>query len=601
MTKKKKSKKKLNTEEKVEDTAEVAEKVVKKNENRGEIEEIYGLSQDENVDMTKLDQKATRKTVKKVVISLLVLFILAAASVAGFFVFNKDFSNTQKSKAELKINTVQSVGSGEAVELEITYENKEDVAIKEGVVSIHYPSGFYFQKADPQPNMADNSWNIANIAAGAGGKIKITGQLVGELNEQKEFVAFFDYKPINFNSTFQTTANTKISLNKSIVDVQAELPQVAFSGQEIEYKVKFKNTSSLPLSNVKVTLDMSKDFNLQTTDPQADLNNNIWQFSNFDSQSEQEIKIKGTISGESKENKEFKFQLGLEEPNGFYNAQVEKSSMILIINPSLKLNLDIPANYQPGDNLDLEGSIENDSDITIKNIEPKLIITDGFTDQSEIILDTISELSAGQKQDFKKQLSLKKKISDSLNVLKATLSINKAQVEGFDFNFKQTAEAESRMKAELKFTSQARYYSDDLTKIGSGPLPPQVGQTTSYVLMWDIKAKDGAVKDIEIVTTIPEAIDELQNLSDGMTYDKKTKQLSWKISSLSANEAKSAQFTVVITPSSDQFNKLLVLTKETVVSAIDTNTQASISQKIEKITSDLPSDSVANGKGVVVN
>jgi enoyl-[acyl-carrier-protein] reductase (NADH) len=82
-------------------------------------------------------------------------------------------------------------------------------------------------------------------------------------------------------------------------------------------------------------------------------------------------------------------------------------------------------------------------------------------------------------------------------------------------------------------------------------------------------------------------------------YDKTNKQIKWIIANLAEGESRKIAFTVFITPTKDQLNKLLVLTKETVVNAIDNNTNENISLNIERLTSDLPNDPAAAGKGVV--
>ena len=571
-----------------------------KSKKAGKIVDIYNIDSDKNVDMTKLERKPKRKKGKILFAAIVLLFILAAASVAGFFVFNKDFSSEKREvKVELNINTVEEMASGEQIEIEITYENKEDVAIKEGEITIHYPNGFYFQKAEPQANTSDNSWNIANVEAGAGGKITITGQLVGELDEEKEFTGFLTYKPINFNSNFQDTANKLVKINDTIVDLETSLPELAFSGQEVEYEVKFVNTSSLPLPNVKVEIAYPSDFTLASADPSADLGSNVWKYTELNPDEEIIIKIKGAIKGKSNENKEFKFQLGLEEPNGFVNKQVEKSNLILIVNPDINLTLEAPENVVPGEEVEYKIKIENISDIAISDIELKLEFTEGLTEKKSVTLDKIDNLKAGQADESTKKIVVKKKIKQGLSELKAKLSVKTGKVEGREFTFEQTAEAISKIKAEMQFSAQARYYDDDLTKLGNGPVPPKVGETTMYQVWWEVKAKGGDLKDIDITTTLPDSADKAEGITRGVEYNKDKKQIKWKIDELAKGETTQGVFTVYVTPVQSQVNKLLVLTKEAVANAVDVNTKENISLNIEKITSDLPNDPVASGQGVV--
>lgn len=564
------------------------------------IVDIYKQSELGEVDMTKMDRKPNKKKGLIIFLVIAFLFILAGAAVAGFMIFNTDFDGTQAGKAEININSVNEIASGEKIELEIVYENKENTTINNGNITVHYPSGFYFQKANPQPNTDDNSWNIANVAAGAGGKITITGQLVGELEEEKSFNAFFTYQPENFKSDFQDTANKIVRINDTIVTVQTQLQELAYSGQEIEYQINFTNTSSLPLPNVKVMVELPQGFEITSTDPTADTSDNTWKYDELASQQEESIFIKGVITGDSKQEKDFKFQLGLEEPNGFYNLQVEKTDALMIVNPNLKLNLQGPEYIVPGEEIEYNISAENTSDIAIEDIKLQLDFSPGLTEKEKITLEDIASIQPGAKKEISKKIITNKKPKAGVTGLISTLSVASAKVEGQEVKLDKTAEFESKIKAELSFETQARYYDDDLTKIGTGPVPPKVGVPTSYVIWWDINAAGGNLKDITVTTTLPDEIDGITRSSKAVEYDRNTGQVTYSLDKLPKADSKRVSFTVMITPTKDQVNKLLVLTKETVINAVDANTKETISQNIERLTSDLPNDPAASGKGVVV-
>ncbi|MFA6027778.1 MAG: hypothetical protein WC752_02530 [Patescibacteria group bacterium] len=587
---------------KADDAAKIAfDKAAARNKKRKseKILDIYREASKKDVDMTKLERKPIKRKGKIVFGIIVALFILAGASLAGFFVFNKDFDNRSESKAELTINSVDAMASGDQLTLEVQYENKESVAISEGTVTVHYPEGFYFKKSEPEASSSDNTWNISNVAAGAAGKIKITGQLVGELNEDKEFTGILTYKPANFNSEFQDTVNKKIKINDTIVTLTTSLPELAFSGQEIEYKVTFKNTSSLPLPNAKVELKYPETFTPSTADPEADINDNIWKFDELKSNEEKTITIKGAIEGKSKENKEFKFSLGLEEPDGSVNMQVEKTNLVLMVNPKLNLTISGPQYVKAKDSLEYKITVENPSDTTIDELELNLKFTDGFLEKNEVALDKITDLKSKESKEISYKAVVNSNLAPTATSLKAVLAVRAAKVEGQSFSFDTTAECESKVKGELKFEGEARYYDDDLTKLGTGPIPPQVGETTSYVIWWTVSTLGGEATNVEITTTLPAYIDGVETSDSSIKYDKDTDQVKWTINKLSAEETKKVAFTIFVTPTSDQLNKVLVLTQETVLNATDSNTKENISQNQERLTSDLPNDPVASGQGVV--
>lgn len=561
--------------------------------------DIFRATNSEDIDMTKLDRKTSNRNNKVIVVVIIFLFILAISALAGFIIFNKSSNNNHESQAKLTIQSVNEMSSGDQIDLEINYENKESVEIASGTITIHYPAGFYFKKAEPQPDGSDNTWQIKNIAPGLAGKIKISGQLVGELNENKEFTGLLTYKPANFNSEFQDTTNKIVKISDTIITMDTQVPDTIFSGQVVDYNIKFKNTSSLPLANVKIVINYPNGFSANNAEPSADINNNTWKYSELKAQEEKTIKVTGVLIGDSKEKKEFKFQLGLEEPDGVFNIQVEKNNFVLVVNPNINLTITALPNIKPGEEMEYKISAENISDIEIKNLEFKLDFTDGFFDTNSVLLEKINSLNIGEKKELSYKAKLKTDINPDSNKLKAVLSINSAKIEGQKFNFTQQAEVESIIKAEFKFSTEARYYDNDLTKIGSGPIPPQVNETTSYVIWWNIEAINGNLKNIEVTTTVPEIIDGIDSSDPSLVYDQTNKQIKWTIANLTAGGTEKIGFTIYVTPTKDQLNKLLILNKETIINAIDNNTNENISQNIDKLTSDLPNDPAASGQGVV--
>ncbi|MFH0819107.1 MAG: hypothetical protein V1898_03895 [Patescibacteria group bacterium] len=570
----------------------------KTNQNTEQIDDIYQIQDGEEIDMTKMEKKPTKSKGLFVFFTLIFLMILAGATVAGFYVFNNDFSDSSGGKVQLSINMADEIASGDQLEIKIVYDNQDTASIKEGTISIHYPDGFYFQKADPQPNTSDNSWNIANIAGGAGGKITITGQMVGELNAIKEFTGFITYLPDNFNSTFQNTNKKSITINDTIVNLETSLPQIAVSGQEIEYKIKFTNTADLPLPNVKAVVTYPDGFLVSSADPQATLNNNTWRFEELESNVEKEIIIKGVLNGDESKSREFKFQLGLEEPNGAFNLQNEKVDAILLVKPDLSLKLEGPDSAKAEDEITYNITISNNSDIAINNIIAKLKIDNELATKKIYTLDEITSLSPGEKKDLTQVVKIKKKLPEGTKNVDATLSIDQAKVENQAISISTQATKESYFQAELSFNAEARYYDDDLTKIGQGPIPPVIGQTTAYVVYWDLASISGEVSNIEISAPLAEYINKVES-DDNIKYDAETNQISWKIKKLADSASKHGKFTIYITPTKDLINKLLVITKEAVINAIDTNSQQNISFTNAQLTSDLPSDPAASGKGVV--
>ncbi len=568
---------------------------------------IYASEAEENgevVDMTRLE-RAKKSYAKPIIIVSLIVIILASLSFLGYWPFTRDSGSStalDNSRVALTLTSEEEdIASGDIITLELSYQNNEKVSLDSGELSIHYPDGFYYQNASVTPvSGTNNTWEFKDLSSGAGGKITITGQLVGEKNTQKSFSSLLSYRPSNFQQDFQEIANLDLMIEESLVDLDVTVPSRVQDGEEIEYKVKVKNTSQLPLPNVKAILDYPPSFEISKIKPEADQKDNVWLLDSLAAQEEVEFSMRGTISGESGENQEFKFQLGLLEPDGNFNLQVEKTSLLLIVNPDLKISLSAPENAGVGDELEYKVTLENTSDVTIKDLQVTLNFKGKNISQEQAVLDSIDSLGPHKEKKIKYTTSVKKKIEKDSSNITATAVITNAEIDGENVEFEQEAEAVTKIISEFKLSTIGRYYTEDLTKIGDGPLPPQVNQKTTYVIFWKLTGGTNDLENVTVQTTLPEEVIWDAQASDGVEYDSSSRQITWSLDSLKAEKNKEVQFSVSVIPVPDDLDKLLVLTEETVASANDVSADQNISQNKDRITTDLIEDEAAKDKGVVV-
>ncbi len=554
------------------------------------------------IDMTKLDRGEQKIWRKRLLLIGGPILFLAVISFLGWWIFSgRSFSPAASNSVDFNLTGPAEIASGEIVELELAYLNNEKATLDSAEVSIHYPEGFYFQEAEPQPTgETNNTWRLSDIASGAGGKIKIKGQLVGEKNTTKSFSSLLIYRPANFQNDFQEVANHDIEINDSLIALTVDVPLRVQSGQEIEYRIKYKNTSDLPLPNLKVSLDYPAGFTPSEISPEPSTNNNIWLVDNLAENEEREIAVKGFLEGESGVNKQFTFKLGLLEPDGSFNLQIEKSTLLLIVNPDLELTLSGPATASPGEEIKYQVKIDNTSDLEIKNLEITIDFTGNSLKESQTVLETIDTLGPHQVKTLNYQTNVKKKLTGTSLEIRATAAVTQAEVEGENVSFEKTSQVDTKIKGEWQFSAAARYYADDLTKIGTGPLPPKVNETTTYVIFWQVTAGSNDLKDVSVSTVLPDDVLWVSTNNLNLEYDPGTRQVAWNLDQVDAQESKKGSFSISITPTPDDYNKLMVLTKSTVIQGQDSFLKETINQEIEQLTTDLSTDPAGQDKGVVV-
>ncbi len=153
------------------------------------------------------------------------------------------------------------------------------------------------------------------------------------------------------------------------------------------------------------------------------------------------------------------------------------------------------------------------------------------------------------------------------------------------------------------------YYNDDGRIKNSGPIPPKVGETTSYTIHWQILNLANDVQNVEIKSVLPnwvawtgETIDQNKELQ----YDERTGSVIWQAGNIPANTGivspiKEIVFQVNIKPIITQKDMLVRLLEETIITGKDNFTEENLETKISPLSTDLPNDpSVSEKEGKVV-
>lgn len=562
-----------------------------------DISDWYHDENEDQVDMSKIERRKIRNKWPWILGGVGVLVFIAA--LAFSYTWYQSHRPPTDGTGVLDMNVPDKTASGEAITIELTYENQDTVSMRTSKVEVVYPDGFEFQSANPAPTSGDTTWVIDNLASGRGGKIYITGQLVGEVGTQQTVSAFFTYRPENLNYDFQESVQKSISITSSTIGVTVDNPDQVRSGQEVEIVAEFKNNSKTPLKNIEVKATPPAGFSVSSTDPSVDSTNDLtWRFDELQPDATETVTIKGVVTGDSGQEQAFTFQAGFVEIDGRFNIQIEKQALMLVINPSVELALKAPATVAPGEELEYEIKVNNTSDIELKEVKLRLLLTGEFFTEDSIDVPVIETLKANSSEQVTVSTTLKSGIDARDLNLTGVVSVRSVKVDGEQTTISGTATAKTAVEGSLSFSGQARYFDDDLNKIGDGPIPPKVNQQTTYVIWWDIISGPSDLKEVNITATLPADV-TFESGDTNIAFDKKTHTVSYTGSTLSAGDTKHLEFLVSIIPTEDDFNGLMVLVEAATAQAIDTSSDDTLTADAERLTTNLVGDPAAEGKGVV--
>lgn len=163
---------------------------------------------------------------------------------------------------------------------------------------------------------------------------------------------------------------------------------------------------------------------------------------------------------------------------------------------------------------------------------------------------------------------------------------------------------------DLRFLSQARYFSPEGEQVGRGPLPPQAGRTTRYLVYWELDFASSDIQDITVEARLGQGIkwpDFVPTKQGEISYDILADKIIWKPGKVYASvdlsqgldASQKVIFALDLTPEISQIGQKADLLKDIGVFGQKTTDGVSVTYSSPNLSTDLPFDLKAAGKTFV--
>ncbi len=625
----------------------------KEKEVEKELKIIYRDSQGKLPNLTKLDFIPKDRTKKIIILTIFILFVILMTTLAGFFIFQPKpkFSNK---RINLEIKAPFTVSSGEKINYQIRFTNNEEISLTHVQLNVYLPAGFIFTNSNipavanaDEKQKAIKTWEINDLFMGQSQIIDLNGRIIGLPNSKQLISAALSYIPANFSSEFDINTSFTTEINDSLINTSYEyLSQVADS-ELIEIKAKINNKSTqYDLADLEMDFIFSAEFKLadcqvlapdqKSADIKFDKNKTqpspkTLIINSLLPQEEKIIFCLGKFNVDATTTLDLNWQAKLQGAEQEYFVQKEDKLSIEVIKGELMTNLIIQGSNQNkpvafGDTLNYLISLENKSKKTLGDLKVRAVIDSPLIDwqtlndknkgvqEANQILWTTEQISGlalllpEAEIEIPIQIKLKdyqagkRYKADDLQVKSFfEVQINKMNNKDTDL----AAESNTiinELNTNLDFKSEARYFDSNSQTIGSGPLPPIVGQKTSYRVFWKLSNELHEISDIEIRAKLPDYItyEGKENFSTGNLFKNPSNEIVWQISRVptSIKEA-TADFEISLTPRPEDAHKILTLIQEITVKATDAQTKGQINLSASGITTNLESDPLGQGRGLI--
>ena len=583
-------------------------------------------------DLSRLERNTGSWFTRFLVKAILVLALLSGAAWGGFLVWSRGWFTSGK-PLMVSVEGPARVSAGQAAFFTIRYANTSNAPIASLDVAVNLPREFVLNTATPPATEDETRWNIGPLSPGSDGAITLSGIFRSPVGSTQTLQALYTYESASYRSTFQDIATSNVSVDGSVVSLAVTGPDQTVPGDEVSYTINVQNHASEAVERLQIAADLPDGFQVTSLDPASEAPDTArWILPSIGQSGLVAYTVKGRYpSGAAGERTVSASVSFLGEAD--YPAQQAQSQITTnVLGGALTFHLiangaTTDQDLNVGDSVRASIDYSNGGTDSISELSFSLLVESADTRSLPISWDdanlggatrsgNVLSWSSSEMPDFATvSPSAEGTIDLTLPLIE---SMTKDVADVFQLTLSATLEGVGSVttprtigstpitfsiNSDLTGMVSARYFTEDGEPIGTGPLPPKVGETTTYRLSWHLDNTLHPLTDISMSTNLPPAVAWTGNTSTSIGtihFDTTTRLVTWTIDKLLTDiTTADATFDVAITPDKGNVGSYFKLTNATGIDATDATTKDTLTKALDILTTELAGDEFAKGKGVV--
>jgi len=551
---------------------------------------------------------------------VLFLFIFSGIvlGIVGFWYWQKN--TYSKEILKLEILGPEKVELAEKVEYVVKFKNNGDVRLEEPRLVFEFPECTQLEEGETRRQELGPE-EIGDIYPGEEKTFKFSGRLFGKEGEIKIVRASLTYKPKNLKAHYESVTTFSTEIKSVPLTFDFDLSSKIEIGRDFDFSLNYFSTLDYPLLSLAVRVEYPSGFEFLESNPPS-FNNTEWDIPVLNKAEGGRIEIKGRLQGKVKEQKVFRAELGIWQNDNFVLIK-EITQGVELTKPQLFVFQRINGrdNYiaSPGDLLHYEIFFRNIGEEPFSNLFLAVrlsgIAYDFSTLKSEkgqfnkgdnsIVWDwrdvgKLRFLGQGEEGKVEFWINLKKEWKTSSPREKNFSVMDEVLLSQVKESFV------TKINSKLS-VFQKGYYQDEVFG-NSGPIPPKVGQTTTYTIVWQAKNYYNDLENVRVVARLPVNVRPTgkifpQEEASNFSYDPASREVVWRIGRMEAGKGifdapPNIAFQIAFSPSIDQKGKKVQLIGKAEIKGEDLWTETFIGSKTSAIDTSLPHDPTVSS-GVV--
>ena len=549
-------------------------------------------------------------------ILLLIMFVIA---VIGFFFFLYYRENMfSKEILRLEILGPDKANTGEEIEYTVKYKNNGNFVLEQPRLAFNLPDNSLTE--DGKTKIVQE---LGDIYPGAQNFVIIKARLLGKEEDLKTAKASLSYVPKNITAAYESSTTFITKIDSTPITLDFDLPTKVEQGKSLQYAVNYFSNIDYPLENLSIKIDPVQGMDFVSADPSS-LDGAEWKLKTLSKAQGGRINIVGDVLAGADQNLNFSASLGMWQ-NGMFIMIKQAEAQVQVIQPLLSISQQVngSASYvaSPGETLQYRIFFRNIGSTSFEDLFMAVKIDSNALDISTVEVGDGGQLQYGNNMivwDGSQAPQLKYLGAQRQGEVSFSVKVKDNWVPSGsgpdgtvitnEVNISQITQKFSIKVNSGLVISQSAYYIDENIS-NSGPIPPEAGKSTTYVINWEIKNYFSDAKNTRVRAILPEGVsltgqilpqDELSNFS----FDSVSREIVWSAGDILAGtgvngDPVSLLFQVSLTPSAPQRGSSAQLIEQVHISGENQFTNTIITYQDSGVNTSLPDDFANSGGGIV--
>jgi len=542
----------------------------------------------------------------------LLAFVLLTGAIVFTYFSRGDFI---RDDIHLIIDAPASIEGGSTTPIEVALYNGSTSVIEDIRIAIHLPEELVFDDG-----MRLKSATIDSLHPGREHRIATNISAIST-DKTVKVEARADYSPQDINVRYSTKESENIIIGSLDAEVEIDIPKEVYIQEKLEGVIRITPRSSLDKASLYARIIAPEEFEIEHSMPDFD-RELAWRLDDVQRGEKKDLNFTGTWKGDSNSfslTVEVGHYRGLDFLPLFATQQaVRVTSSPLLVEVAKRGN---SKNVKSGSEVVLDIIVKNKGDVDMSNVVVNAVLPEEFVDiqtatggygsqknNNEIswgylTMNTFRVLPQQQEvrailsfsvRDFERLASDQRK--DFLIEVEARASLEKRG------ELRQTAQQELSLTGNPQFSQRVTHSSQYFP--ANGPIPPVVGEETSFVVYWRIHNSLSALNNVKVIARLPDNVDFGGSVypvrQDSLFYDEEKKEVVWELDTLDPFFYDEISFAVWVIPRSEHEGNLVQILQPTSFRALDAEAKDVIEQVLPSVDSSLPDDeNISRTDGIV--